>query len=106
MLSDRKKFDFNDKFAQDDLYNHNSFGSFVMKADAMPRRFEKQDLFVKDQDICRGSYGNREWYQEQVMLNMAHSLLDKGVTKPKDIPLEDWINQHMEIIHNEDRPIS
>jgi len=72
-------------------------GSFVMKADAMPSRFDPHEIVFErmQDDLTRGPYGNREWYEEQFNLGLAHTLLAMGVPKPTTENLEDWIYKHL-----------
>ncbi len=86
--------EFTDKFA----INEDS-GAFVMKADAMPRRFDPHDVRPLEKvydDITRGPYGNREWFEEQRLLNRAHMLLAMGIPKPTTQELEDWVAENIE----------
>ena len=83
---------FSDKFAIDE-----DSGAFVMKADAMPRRFDKNEvkpLERNQEDITRGSLGNREWFQEQRLISEAYRLLGMGIPKPTGQRLEEWILEH------------
>jgi hypothetical protein len=84
--------EFLDRFAISD-----ETGSFVMKADAMPSRFDPHEIVFErmQDDLTRGPYGNREWYEEQAMLGLAHMLLGIGVPKPTTEILEDWIYKHL-----------
>ena len=83
---------FSDKFAIDE-----DSGAFVMKADAMPRRFDKNEvkpLERNQEDITRGSLGNREWFQEQRLISEAYRLLGMGIAKPTTQSLEEWVMEH------------
>lgn len=85
--------EFLDKFAISD-----ETGAFVMKADAMPDRFDKHEVKPLERnysDITRGPYGNREWYEEQAMWSLAYMLLGMGIPKPTTQELEDWIYEHI-----------
>ena len=83
---------FSDKFAIDE-----DSGAFVMKADAMPRRFDRNEvkpLERNQEDITRGSLGNREWFQEQHLISEAYRLLGMGISKPTTQSLEEWVMEH------------
>ena len=83
---------FSDKFAIDE-----DSGAFVMKADAMPRRFDRNEvkpLERNQEDITRGSLGNREWFQEQHLISEAYRLLGMGIAKPTTQSLEEWVAEH------------
>lgn len=84
--------EFLDRFAISD-----ETGSFVMKADAMPSRFDPHEIVFErmQNDLTRGPYGNREWFEEQFNLGFAHTLLGMGVPKPTTEILEDWIYRHL-----------
>jgi len=72
-------------------------GSFVMKADAMPSRFDPHEIVFErmQDDLARGPYGNREWFEELFNLNLAYRLLGMGIPKPTSEILEDWIYKHL-----------
>jgi len=72
-------------------------GSFVMKADAMPSRFDSHEIVFErmQDDLTRGPYGNREWFEEQALWSLAYMLLEMGVPKPTTEILEDWVYQHL-----------
>ena len=83
---------FSDKFAIDE-----DSGAFVMKADAMPRRFDRNEVKPLERnhdDITRGSLGNREWSQEQRLISEAYRLLGMGISKPTTQSLEEWVAEH------------
>ena len=83
---------FSEKFSTDE-----DSGAFVMRADAMPRRFDRNEVKPLEphyDDITRGSHGNREWSQENYLLKTAYSLLAMGIPRPTTQSLEEWIVEH------------
>ena len=83
---------FQEKFSTND-----DSGAFVMRADAMPRRFDRNEvkpLERNQEDITRGSLGNREWFQEQHLISEAYRLLGMGISKPTTQSLEEWVMEH------------
>ena len=91
-IKNRDTDGFRDKFSIDE-----DSGAFVMKADAMPRRFDKNEvkpLERNQEDITRGSLGNREWSQEQRLIAEAYRLLGMGISKPTTQSLEEWVAEH------------
>ena len=83
---------FQEKFSTDE-----DSGAFVMRADAMPRRFDRNEvkpLERNQEDITRGSLGNREWFQEQHLISEAYRLLGMGISKPTTQSLEEWVMEH------------
>ena len=91
-IKNRDTDGFSEKFAIDE-----DSGAFVMKADAMPRRFDRNEikpLERNQEDITRGSLGNREWSQEQRLIAEAYRLLGMGISKPTTQSLEEWVMEH------------
>lgn len=83
---------FSEKFSIDD-----DSGAFVMRADAMPRRFDRNEVKPLERnhdDITRGSLGNREWSQEQRLISEAYRLLGMGIARPTTQSLEEWVMEH------------
>lgn len=58
-------------------------GAFVMKADAMPKRFA--DRIHEVGPSVDERFGMREWVHEQRMINKAYELLSQGHRPPSRI---------------------
>ena len=84
--------DFEERFESDD-----DSGAFVMKADAMPKRFA--DRIHEVSPLVNERFGMREWRHEQQIINRAYELLSQGHRPPSRMcnrvhgpdSLERWI---------------
>ena len=85
-----KRLDKSESFREKFAMNEDT-GSFVMKADAMPNRFDSKRMddrpipgqFTTLNDpATQGSFGNAEWFEEQRTLSAAYLIKSQGKKLP------------------------